>query len=215
MSEISWAAIIGASGALIGSGITGCISYFIARLQSGARNVELEQQLKHQEREARRSRLIETRSRYLIPLREIVSKWVIELNHFINEVEKLGVEIGNQKQYSYSSREDGKLRGQALLNEIGSKMEALRGELEIALGQVTDKKLSDVINELLFKEISVRLDSWPILSHEMNLWMKRGTSIASINKALDDIRVASWQLQDHLQQVNKRIEELLIGDEAE
>jgi hypothetical protein len=215
MSEITWAAIIGASGALIGSGIAGLISYFISRLQTDARNNELERQLKHQEGESRRSRLIETRSRYLIPLREIVSKWVIELHHFINEVEKLGVEIGNQKQYSYSSREDGKLRGQALLNEIRSKMEALRGELEIALGQVTDKKLSDVINELLFKEISVRLDSWPILSHEMNLWMKRGTSIASINKALDNIRVASWQLQDHLQQVNKRIEELLIGDEAE
>jgi len=215
MSDVVLIAIITALSTLIASGIGGYFIYIATRSQTRARNVELEQQLKHQEREARRSRLIETRRRYLIPLREVVSKWVIELHHFINEVEKLGVEIGNQKQYSYSSREGGKLRGQALLNEIRSKMEALRGELEIALGQVTDKKLSNVINELLFKEISVRLDSWPILSYEMNLWMKRGTSIASINKALDDIKVASRKLQDHLQQVNKRIEELLIGDEAE
>ena len=214
MQDIIWAAIIGICGALIGSGVTGYVSYRMSKLQMEGRNAELEQQLKHQEREARRSRLIETRRNYLNSLREITSKWVIELTRMIDETEILAQRTRTSAQYPFLRTSPDESNAKELQG-IDVRLEELRERLEVMRGQVADRKLGDAVDEVLRKQVSVLWDRVPIAAHEWMQPTERSKHIEKIEEALADIRTVSSALQDDLQLVNKRIEELLVGDEAE
>lgn len=214
MQDIIWAAIIGICGALIGSGVTGYVSYRISKLQMEGRNAELEQQLKHQEREARRSRLIETRSNYLNSLREITSKWVIELTRMIDETEILAQRTRTSAQNPFLRTSPDESNAKELQG-IEVRLEELREQIEVMRGQVADRKLGDAIDEVLRKQVSVLWDRVSIAAHEWVRPTEGSKHIEKIEEALADIRTVSSALQDDLQLVNKRIEELLVGDEAE
>ena len=74
MSDILLGALIGVGAAVLGSIITGIISYKNSKLQISARHDELNQQLGYQEREARLDRLIEARKVLLPRLRNTISE---------------------------------------------------------------------------------------------------------------------------------------------
>lgn len=82
MSDIIIGSIIALVGVLVGSAITGYISY---------RNTKLT--LRQQEKESRRNRLLEIRKCYLVPLRETVSKWVVELTRMIQRIESIACDL--------------------------------------------------------------------------------------------------------------------------
>jgi hypothetical protein len=206
MSEITWAAIVGASGALIGSGIAGLISYFISRLQTDARNNELERQLKHQEGEARRNRLIKTRESYLIPLREIASKLVVAISQMIDETEYFGLDI-QAKAPVYIPRGFWESHIQALENLEG-QVKSLKEDLEPARGQVHDKKLNESLDKIVvLKDLPVNV------GYTLKLLNRRKIDVKRIDELLKLVKMTSNELRSELQQINHRIEELLVGDE--
>lgn len=94
-------------------------------------------------------------------------------------------------------------------------MKALKEELETLRGQASDAKLIALIDTVLFKETTVSIDSWPIVHSAFDRWLTdKEKDIKSLDDALDNIRNASIELRENLQGVNRRIEELLAGDEA-
>ena len=214
MSDLLLGAIIGAGRALIGSIIGAMISYRTNKAQINARTIEQQQLLKHQELEARRSRLIETRKSYLIPLRETASKWVVELTRMIDQTDSLGKALKMHEQYPFLYPKPESSQKQAI-EEIEARMKALKEELEVLRGQVSDTKLNDAVDNVLFRELDVSVSSWPILHSTWDEWKSGKKDVNSVDGALDEIRTTSVELRDHLQLVNKRVEELLSGNEAE
>lgn len=101
VSDILLGAVISGLSLFIGSAIGAFISYKTTKAQIETRLVELQQELGHREREARRGRLIEARKNYLVPLRETVSKWAVELTRMIDQVDSVGRLLKMHEQYAF------------------------------------------------------------------------------------------------------------------
>lgn len=213
MSDFLLGAIISGVSILLGSAIGSYISYKTAKNQSETRLAELQQQLEHQKTEARRNRLVETRKNYLNPLRETVGKWVTELTRLIDQVDSLGRALKRSEEYPFlhPKPDDSQKK---IIDETGARMNTLKKELEDLRGQVSDNKLGETIDNVLFKELEVSIDSWPILHSAWDKWAIEKKDVQAIDNALNAISTTSAELRDYLQKVNKRIEELLVGEEA-
>jgi hypothetical protein len=220
MSDVIVVAILGITGTVIGTAVgaivTGYLSYRNTKLQITARSTELKEQLQHQQREARRNLLSEDRKQYLVPLRETTSKWAAELTRLIDQTDSIGRDMKMSEQWpNIYKRSSIDLRIKAL-EETEDRMKDSKQKLEDLCGQVYDEKLSLCIDEVLFKEGEVHHNSFPILHREIHYWRvnpKEGI-LKSLDVALQKNRKASLELREELQKVNKRIEELLIGDET-
>jgi len=220
MSDIILVAILGIVGTVVGTAVgaivTGYLSYHNTRLQITARSAELKEQLQHQQREARRSLRAEDRKRYLVPLRETTSKWAAELTRMIDQTSSIGRAIKFSKEYPFLHKKDPIEPQMQTLEAIQGRMKDSKEILEHLHGQVYDEELSLRIDEVLSKELEVRNNSFPILHHELQMWLanpKKGI-IKSLDDALQKNRKASLELRKELQEINKRIEELLLGDET-
>jgi hypothetical protein len=220
MSDVMLIAILGILGTLlgaaVGAAITGYISYRNTKLQISARAVELKEQLQHQQREARRSLRAEDRKRYLVPLRETTSKWVVELTRMIDQINDIGEAIKSSKEYPFLHKNASVESQGQTLEAIQGRMKDLKQKLEDKYGQVYDEELGLYIDTVLLKELEVSVNSFPILHHQIQMWLAKPEEAItkSLDNALEKNRKASLELRNELQQVNKRIEELLIGDEA-
>lgn len=212
MTDITWAAIIGVAGTLLGSLAGGLISYCIAKKQSEIRLKELHKQIEHQERESRRDRLIEIRKPYLLPLRETVSKWVIELTHLVDQINVFGESLKSHEQYPFLYQKPEPQEEK--LKEIENKMKDLEEQIEFWQGQISDSELNDFIVGVLFQEAMISINSWPIIYSTLEERKSGKKDVKLIEEALDKIKVTSFKLQSSLQRVSNRIEELLIGDEG-
>jgi hypothetical protein len=222
MSDVMLIAILGIIGTLLGAvagaAITGYISYRNTKLQITARSAELKEQLEHHQREARRSLRAEDRKRYLVPLRETATKWVVELTRMIEQTDSIGRTIKRPKLYPFmgSGKKESVEPQKQTLEVIQRRMEASKKKLEDLLGQVNDEELILSIDEVLLKESDVRHNSFPILNYQIGMWLgtPKEDIAESLNNALRENRKASIELRRQLQKVNKRIEELLLGDET-
>lgn len=182
------AGISGLLGVIIGS----WISFRIARLQ-----------LERQEKEFQRSRLLEIRKLYLVPLRETTSKWVTKLVQMIRRIENIGFDI----------QWDGRVRDsyKQTLESLERELKELKEELEIHRGQVTDRSVYEAIDKILSLEGAVNRKRLALMSPTIE-WDDEETSIDHIPAILDKLKTDSIQLRDYLQEVNLRIEELLCGE---
>jgi uncharacterized membrane protein len=213
-------AILGIAGTLVGAiagaAITGFISYRNTNLQINARKTELKEQLEHQQREARRSLRAEDRKRYLVPLRETTSRWAAELTRMIEQTDNIGRAIERSEKYPFVFKRDSIEPQKKVLEEIQGRMSSLKQNVEALCGQVYNEELSLDIDMVLLKESEVRNNSFPVLHSEIEKQLashKKGI-IQSLGDSLQKNRKASLELREELQKVNKRIEELLIGDET-
>ncbi|MCJ7514502.1 MAG: hypothetical protein MUO89_00815 [Dehalococcoidia bacterium] len=219
MSDVMLIAILGIAGTLLGAiagaAITGFISYRNTNLQINARKAELKEQLEHQRSEARRRWLVEDRKQYLVPLRETVNKWVVELTRMIDQINNVGRVIKRPKVYPLLYKEDSVEPQRQTLEAIQGRMKDLKETLEGLYG-LYDEELSLYINTVLSMELDVSINSYPILNYQMQTWFTKSGKSATelLDDALQKNRKASLDLRKQLQQVNKRIEELLIGDET-
>lgn len=213
MSDVLLGAIISGISLLLGYAIGAYISYKTAKNQSETRLAELQQQLEHQKTEARRNRLVEIRKNYLIPLIETVSKWVTELTRLTEQVDSLGRALKSSEEQPFLHPKPDDSQKQ-IIDKTKARMNTLKEELEVLRGQVSDNKLGEAIDDVLFKELDVSIDSWPILHYNWEKWMIEKKDIQAIDNALNAISTTSVELRGYLQKVNKRIEELLVGEEA-
>ena len=216
MSDALWGAIIALAGTLIGAIVTGIVTYYLQKKEREARLEELSIQIQHKENESRRDRLIEDRKRYLPKLREAVSSWKVQLANMINKIDSLGKArllydensfLGYYFKPDYKSYEND-------FNEIKSKMDSFKGEILALRGETSDTELGDLIDTILHQEITVSLNSWPVLRQFFNKFLNEEEKKGDIETALETIRKTASELEKCLQRASKRIEVLSIGDES-
>lgn len=86
-------------------------------------------------------------------------------------------------------------------------------ELEVHRGQITDKELNDAIDRILLHEVWVNLSSTLLMVAPVVRDID-ASSIVSPQVVVERLKPILIQVKDQLQQVNKRIEELLSGDDG-
>jgi len=204
MHDIVLGAIIGLAGAAVGSGITAFFSYKSTKLQLGANRADLQLRLESQAKEARRDRLIETRKVYLLPLSQAISKWV---------------ESTIQETNMSVRREESKRKGEfdpensaLALKEAMDKCREWTSRVTNMRGQISDKTLDNLIEDAATLMSDVNAARMPILRLLNNA---AGTDTNTLIAASEEERRLVRLLHDHLIRANKRIEELLSGDESQ
>lgn len=101
MSDIILGALIALGSAILVTIITGIINYKNSTLQINAHRDELNQQHTYDEQQARIDRLIKLRESVLLPLREVVSRW-IEVS---NKSNLMAVRLQTAHKRKYSPEE--------------------------------------------------------------------------------------------------------------
>ena len=189
MSNIIVGAVIGIIGVIIG-GILTSINNWI--------------QIRHQGKEAGKERHIRAREGYLIPLRQALSKYMnmsvrgVTAYTVLKEMQEKGLEREEQKE-SFKTMMDSLKGGSEAMNEI-----------EILSGQTSDANLRKMILDI--KNHQPEVES--ILRHHSK-WFANIKDIDpnSWNALLQQYNsIVSSQL-NRLVPINKRIEELLCGEE--
>ncbi len=203
MPDIVLGALIGVVSAALGAVITGIINHRNAKLQINARRDELNQQLSHQEREAQRNSLIEARKDLLLPLRNAISEWV-ECSH---QVTNMTVRFKN------ALKEDKASPSRQLETkefwEVMERGKRLSSQLRILHGQISDDMLDKRIEALRKTQYEVDLERMPLLRFVNN---PGSADIDTLEAALQKDESVRKKVWNQVVQVNKRIEELLIGE---
>jgi len=204
MSDIVLGAILGIACAAIGSGITALFSYKSAKLQIDANYTSLQLQLEGQAKEARQARLIETRKVYLLPLSQTISNWV---ESSIQET-NMTVRREESKRKDEFDPENSALA----LKEAMDKSQNWTSQVTLLRGRISDKTLDKLIENVVTVTNEVNTTRMPILRLLNNA---EGIDTDTLIKASEEERGLVGLLHDHLIQVNRRIEELLNGDESQ
>lgn len=204
MSDIVLGALIGISGAIVGAIIAALSSYIITRLQINARREELNQQLSYQEREAQRARLIESRKDLLHRLRNTISEWVDCSNRQINMIVRL--------EKAFKEYDDASAARQLEIhefNEVSERGKQVASQFEILRRQVSDNKLSELIEAVTETQYEVNTARQPLIRFFNN---PSGVDANTIESALHKDESLRNEVSKKVLQVNKRIEELLSGE---
>lgn len=204
MLDIVLGAILGIAGAAVGSGITAFFSYKSTKLQVGANYTNLQLQLEGQAKEARQARLIEARKVYLLPLSQAISNWAESAIQESNMI----VRREESKRKDEFDPENSALE----LKEAMDKSQNCTSQVTLLRGRVSDKTLDKLIENVVTVTNEVNIARMPILRLLNNA---EGIDTGTLIKASEEERRLVGLLHDHLLQVNKRIEELLSGDESQ
>jgi len=207
LSEIVLGALIGVGAVIVGSIITGIINYKNSKLQICARRDELNQQLSHQEREAQRNSLIESRKELLLDLRHTVSEWVECSHKQVNMIVRL--KNAFEKYDDASSARQSEIRE---FNEVSERGKQLSSQLDILRGQVSDNKLDNLIEAVRERQYAVDTARMPLIRFFNN---PGNADANTIDSALKKDELLIKEIRQQIRQVNKRIEELLKGEPSD
>jgi hypothetical protein len=189
-------AIWGLVGILVGSALTGLIQFLMAKLQ-----------LDYREREQRLTRLIATREKYLIPLREAMAEWVRYSRLWTARMVILGQEREKAKtdpNYYKNLYDD--------FSAIMDKHSEVRLTMDVSLSQVGDLDLYKKIQEM--REQTGQADSKiiPMLSRLDKA--KDKMTLDEMNEITKQMRALDDKIHDLLIPINHRIEILLSGEDS-
>jgi len=195
MSDILQGALIGIAGTIVGAIITAIIAYINTKSQLNLRIYELQT-----------DRLIKTREKVLIPLREAINHSLELSNSYII----LGVQMmaANKKVDKTELREAIKR-----WEEASIKSKEAKSNLEILIGQLSDSQLLRMIEEVKVvqeKENEKTIEVTVLahhLAHQRENWNIE--DIKRLNRELGEVHKMTL---NKLLPVNKRIEELLSGE---
>ena len=204
MSDIVLGALIGFGAAAVSAIMTGIISYRISKLQTDARDGEINRQLNHQQREARLDRLVEARKGYLIDLRSTTSEWEACSNRQVNMIVRL--------KKAYEEYDEGSPSRQLEVmefNEVSTQCRHLSTQFEILRRQVNDKKLAQLIEALTKTQYEVNTSRLPLIRFFNN---PGGADTDTLECAFQRDEALRNRVWDQVLQVNRRIEELLSGE---
>ena len=204
MSDIVLGGLIGIVGAVVGAIIAAFISYKIANLQINASREELLQQQKYNEQQARIDRLVKARENVLIPLREILSKWM----EFTKQDQQMLVRL--EKAYKERANNPQELeRELERYKETDEKSTLVTSELAVLQGQISDLTIEhriEAAKKAHWETALERTKLGQLFNNPQNIDTK---SLLSAIKRNDLILN---NLRGYLLTVNKRIEELLSGE---
>jgi len=204
MPDIVLGAILAIAGAAVGSGITAFFSYKSAKLQVRANYTNLQLQLEDQAKEARRARLIEVRKTYLLPISHTISNWVE------STIQETNMSV--RREESRRKAEVDPENSALVLEEAMDKAQEWTSKVTRLRGQISDKTLENLIVKAVTVTSEVNTARMPILRLLNNA---KDIDKDPLIKVSEEERRLVGLLHDHLLQVNKRIEELLSGDESQ
>ena len=191
MPDIVQGALIGIAGAIVGAAITAIIAYINTKSQLNLRIYEL-----------RTDRLIKTRERVLIPLREAINQSLGFSNRYLILMVQMGE--ANKKADKTELREAIKR-----WEEASSKSEEARFNLEILIGQLSDSKLIQLIEEVKTAQENenTKVIEVTVLAHQ-----PESMNIETMKRLNSEFREIHSKTLNKLLPVNKRIEDLLSGE---
>ena len=206
MSDFVQGALIGGAFAAIGSVITALITYYNTRRQIKGNLEQLSLRLEQDTSEKRQDRLVEARKTYLIPLRDIISRWSVELAKLPGLATSLSKLV--QSSSDISSVTGSQIYRDSM--EFTEKMRSMTQLHEVLIGQISDKKLLNMVMEVVKTQGEALVRRAEIFdSIEMDKDFK------SLADAIDASNEILMNVQFKLVDINKRIEELLCGSESE
>ncbi|MBA7599416.1 hypothetical protein ES703_06449 [subsurface metagenome] len=206
MSDFVQGALIGGAFAVIGSVITALITYCITKRQIKGNLEQLSLKLEQDTGEKRRDRLVEARKTYLIPLRDIISRWSVELTKLP------GLSIALNKLVQSSSNVSS-ITGSRIFKdsmEFNKKMLSMAQQHEVLIGQISDKKLHNLITE------AIKIQGEALVRRtEIHESIEIDKDFKSLAEAINASNKILTNVQFKLIDINNRIEELLCGNESE
>ncbi len=196
-------ALIALGSVILGSIIAGVINYKNSQLQINARRDELNQQQTYNAQQAKIDRRIKLREGVLIPLKEVVSRWMEASNKDQQMVVRLKTAHERKDNPEEIAKED------KLWVEASDKAMQITSELAVLQGQLSDSTLAQMIETAIeaYWETSregTRLHL--ILAKPNNLDTNSQLSV------IKEYRSIHNKLRGYLLTVNKRIDDLLIGE---
>jgi hypothetical protein len=216
MSDTVLIALIGVVGTALSGIVVAVVSGWIytrsTRLQLDAHRAEVSQQIRSQQEESRRGRIIEARKGYLIPFRDSLSSWI--------DTSLSADSAFLALQYAVQAKSDPSPLVRDLEGRLMHAQETL-SELWKYLRQTSDATLFALVNDLwdseekasegkkelaeVFFQLGVRA-----VNNDVDTQSFKGEFDRAKAKGILMVK----QRQEKLATVNKRIEELLAGDES-
>ncbi len=193
MPEIVQGALIGIAGAIVGATITAIVAYINAKSQLNLRIYEL-----------RTDRLIKAREQVLIQLRKAIVQSLEFSNHYLRLMVQMGE--ANKKADKTELREAIKR-----WEEASDKSEEAKSNLEILIGQLSDSQLLQMIEEVKTaqEEENAKVIEVTVLAHQ-----EESRNIETLKRLNKEFREIHNRTLNKLLPVNKRIEELLSGEQS-
>lgn len=206
MSDTVWIAIAGIVGTgLSGIGVALLSAYFNGRntkMQLDARREELGNEIKHQQGEARRDRIIEARKTYLYPLRERLVSVSAVLLSFQSAVAQF--RVGSETQAPPETL--AQLKSNVLTWQ--QRARELADDTMSFTTQLSDATLQSLFNDYWESEHAM---SGQLVSL-MTAQVSTDGTIPEYNEWEPLLTKARVQREEKLLALNKRIEQLLSGD---
>jgi hypothetical protein len=195
MSDIVEGAIIGIAGAIVGAIITAIIAYINTKSQLNLRIYEL-----------RTDRLIKARERVLIPLREAMAQTLELANNALIMMIRMD---GTYKRGEHPKEIKEEIKH---WEEASQKSSEASAKFEVVRSQVSDTRLYQMIEEVKNAEERENPNIIEAVARAQDIKNMNLETISAINK---DLAEARKRIFDKLLPVNKRIEELLSGEQSE
>ena len=191
MSDIFWVGLIAALSGLLGAAISGIVTFRATKRQTDAQLENTKNQIAHQAGEARRDRMIEARKGHLLSLRESMS--LLFGAHSTSSSLRIGLQLGMPQ-----NDPEGQLN---MATDFERQRQIIRSET-IKIGtirpQISDPALISIVDEL---------------THEIGAIVMQDTALGEPLTTTVDRFAGLEGLRAKLPAFNKRIEELLAGDD--
>jgi hypothetical protein len=200
---IAWGGGIATVAAAIGGTMVGLfVQRNTVKLQLESRRKELADELAHRDREARRTRLADTRREYLVPLRAVLNERSMVSQHLAGMTGQLLAAKDEQDQQA--------------ITEVAAAISTLMKEshsIEILFvqlrGQVSDAELESLLVVIESNELEQGLRR----SHLARAVNTPGGDAARDEALLAEIQLTQGGVREHLRTASIRIEQLLVGDD--
>ncbi len=209
MPDIVLGGLIGIGGAIVGAIIAAISSYRIARLQINTRREELSQQHKYDEQQARIDRLVRDRERVLVPLREVLSKWMQVTKQDQQMLVRLEKAYKRVKEV-YTKDNAAELEKELqVYKEVAGKSTEVTSELAVLQGLISDSTLDKMIEAAKnahWETAPERTELDRLFNNPQN------TDTNALLSSIEKYDSILNNLRGYLLTVNKRIEDLLSGE---
>ena len=194
--DLVWVALISSGSALLASIFVARLTYEITKRQTEAQTAEVKKQIEHQEEEARRDRTIEARKGSLIAVRDTLSRLVGAYSSFSSRI----VNVRDMNEMGIPTDDPGRQRILTQMQEAEHLWIEDVNSLETILAPLSDNELIALVEDFNEGLGQITMGDSPNDFNELAARMKEVRD-----------RLSEYRLK--LVPVNRRIEELLSGDD--
>lgn len=200
LTDTSQGVLIGVLGVLLGSIVTGIISFAIAKQQIKANLEATAQQLAHEKHESLIQRKLHTREKVLLPLREALSSSITIGNHW------LMMTVQMQAAHKKADKEE-IIDAESRWCQASKKSDEADMSVEVLRNQITDPELDQLMDDLLSskQKESINIARCGLIAN----MIPGDLTVDSVTEITDELKEIRKRIFCKSLKVNKRIETLL------